>query len=174
MQALRHASNGSDKARLDSKCKELIRKAEVVKEQSLKPEESALKQPTSNRKLTTREEIIILEGSKLNGFVFPPWKDDPSPEEFVLKEGQEPFTDSSSLGLSPVQLKTFGGWKRPWEAFANIEISENGVKLPTKPTMRGVERIDLVQDMTSDCSVVASLCAGSARAGRGHARVRRC
>jgi calpain-7 len=31
--------------------------------------------------------------------------------------------------------------------------------------------IDLVQDAASDCSVVASLCAGVARADRGHDEV---
>ena len=39
------------------------------------------------------------------------------------------------------------------------------------PQMIASEKVDLVQDMTTDCSVVASLCAGTARAERGHARV---
>ena len=33
------------------------------------------------------------------------------------------------------------------------------------------EKVDLVQDITTDCSVVASLCAVTARAERGHAKV---
>lgn len=33
-------------------------------------------------------------------------------------------------------------------------------------------RVDLVQDVTSDCSVVASLCALTARVERGHSNVR--
>ena len=33
------------------------------------------------------------------------------------------------------------------------------------------ERIDLVQDLTNDCSVVASLCSMLAREDRGHVRV---
>lgn len=33
-------------------------------------------------------------------------------------------------------------------------------------------KLDLVQDITSDCSVVASLCAGTARVERGYAKVR--
>lgn len=32
-------------------------------------------------------------------------------------------------------------------------------------------RIDLVQDITTDCSVVASLCAATARSEHGHADV---
>lgn len=184
LQALRLASSATEKTRLDTKCKELLNWAETLKEETVRsksvdeatlsplPSRTNLKQPSSKRKLTTREEIILLQGSKLNGFLFPPWKADPVPEEFVLGEGQELFVDSPSLQLAPLQLKTFAGWKRPWDAFAGIDISANGVRLPTEPTMQCIKNIDLVQDMTSDCSVVASLCAGSARAERGHPRVR--
>ena len=37
--------------------------------------------------------------------------------------------------------------------------------------MTSDQKIDLVQDMTSDCSVVASLCALVARAEHGHVEV---
>ena len=37
--------------------------------------------------------------------------------------------------------------------------------------MVAVKPSDLVQDITTDCSVVASLCAGSARVSRGHSEV---
>lgn len=37
--------------------------------------------------------------------------------------------------------------------------------------MNANEKVDLVQDVTSDCSVVASLCASSARAAKGHSAV---
>lgn len=43
------------------------------------------------RLLSTREHIIILEGSRLNGFVFPPWKGPPDPGEFDLKNGEARF-----------------------------------------------------------------------------------
>lgn len=188
MQALRLAPNGTAKARLNSKCKQMLRQAEGLKEERISsehavdgvaapppPSSHALKQPRSKRKLTTREEIIILEGSRLNGFTFPPWKDDPNPDEFSLKEGQEPFVDSPLLQLAPLQIKTFAGWKRPSEALAAAtDPSEAGVKVAAvQPTMRRLKKMDFVQDMTSDCSVVASLCAGSARAEKGHPRVRR-
>jgi calpain-7 len=184
MRALRLAPSSTEKMRLDSKCKELLTKAETLKMGERRPQDldedvtssslpsrNALKQPTSKRKLTTREEIILLEGSKLNGFLFPPWKGDPVYDEFMLKDGENLFVDSQPLQLSPLQLKTFAGWKRPREAFASIDILHDGVKLPTEPTMQPVRNVDLVQDMTSDCSVVASLCAGAARAQRGHPRV---
>lgn len=37
--------------------------------------------------------------------------------------------------------------------------------------MAPVRKVDLVQDAATDCSVVASLCAGIARAEKGHDRV---
>jgi hypothetical protein len=37
--------------------------------------------------------------------------------------------------------------------------------------MVAADDIDLVQDITTDCSVVASLCAGTARARKGHGKV---
>lgn len=39
------------------------------------------------------------------------------------------------------------------------------------PTMLPTEKIDLVQDITTDCSVVASLCAAVARSERGFPKV---
>ena len=42
----------------------------------------------------------------------------------------------------------------------------------SKPFMSSLESIDLVQDAATDCSVVTSLCAGIARAERGHDEVR--
>lgn len=36
--------------------------------------------------------------------------------------------------------------------------------------MTATTEIDLVQDITTDCSVVASLCAGTARAVKGHGK----
>ena len=37
--------------------------------------------------------------------------------------------------------------------------------------MEAIKPVDLVQDITTDCSVVASLCAGTARASKGHTKV---
>ena len=45
--------------------------------------------PTSTRALSKKEQIIVLKGSKLHGYVFPPWRD-PFPDDFDLKDG-EPF-----------------------------------------------------------------------------------
>lgn len=181
MQALRLSSDPRERTRLDRKCKELLVKAESIKakrdgapikhkSKSVRPAE--MSQPVSARKLTTRENIILLEGSKLNGSVFKPWTQIPSPTEFELHDGEEPYSESR-LSLSKDQLKSFNGWKRPAEALGGIRMRVNGDVLPTAPIVALPGKIDLVQDMASDCSVVASLCAGTARAERGHPRVSR-
>lgn len=48
-----------------------------------------LREPVPKRDLTTREQIILLQGSKLYGHVFPPWKAAPPESEFE-------FPDSSA------------------------------------------------------------------------------
>jgi calpain-7 len=172
LQALELADNRTDRARLSAKCKELLTRSEQLRgdcEQLLDPEK-----PVSKRPLTTKEKIILVEGSKLNGFKFPIWESAPEPTEFELKDRQEQFVDTPRLRLSPLQLESFAGWKRPREALGGIEILRDGEKLPNIPTMDRLKKVDLVQDMTSDCSVVASLCAGTARAERGHPRVSHC
>ena len=173
MQALRLADAPADRRRLDAKCKELLNKAEKLKpakdENVPTPE---MDHPVSSRKLTTRENIIIFEGSKLNGFVFKPWDKQPSNDDFDLKDGQEPFLDSPSLSLSEAQLESFGGWRRPRDALALLTTQIDGQDLSNEPSMTVKKgKVDLVQDLTSDCSVVASLCSGTARAERGHAKV---
>lgn len=97
MRALRLAPS-DDKRQLDSKCKELLTRAEAIKsatdwQSAARSKPSPGLQPQkSTRKLTTREEIIILEGAKLNGFVFPPWSQPPAPTEFVTYDNDAIFT----------------------------------------------------------------------------------
>lgn len=93
MNALRLAP-ADEKKQLDTKCKELLTRAEKIKTatrwQSVARQKtvSKLRPPASKRKLTTREEIIILEGAKLNGFIFPPWDRPPTPADFAVTDGQ--------------------------------------------------------------------------------------
>lgn len=189
MQALKLTTSLSERKRLDLKTKDLLTKAESIKAaQEGKPKTSfrttpQLKSksveatyPQSTRKLTTRESIILLEGSKLNGAVFKPWTVVPTVSEFELSDpAEELYLDLPHLPLSPAQQKSFAGWKRPKEALGMLKLRKDGIDLAGDPTMdKGDGKIDLVQDMTSDCSVVASLCAGTARAERGHDRVSLC
>ena len=72
-------------------------------------------------------------------------------------------SDNVELPLSAVQLDIFDAWRRPREL---LEHSH------TTPTMPAHDKVDLVQDVTTDCSVVASLCAVTARSERGSTNVK--
>lgn len=75
-----------------------------------------------------------------------------------------------TLRLSVPQKEVFNGWKRPAELIEELgrgSVTPDALKLPkTKVVM------DLVQDITTDCSVIASICAAVARFERGHGCVR--
>ncbi|KAJ5086091.1 hypothetical protein N7532_010862 [Penicillium argentinense] len=171
MKALRLAAP-DDKKHLDAKCKELLTRAETIKaaaDWQVAARQKAvrsLRPPTSTRKLTTREEIIILEGAKLNGFIFPPWDRPPAAAEFATYDDGL-FTDTPDLRLSDCQREIFAGWKRPADLLrarrAVMPLPDGG----TKPVMSVAGLTDLVQDVLTDCSVVASLCATTSRSERG-------
>lgn len=109
MNALKLAKDDpAEKKHLDAKCKEYLSRAEQlkhsrdggdkpsVKSQTTTPKIHTIRvsrprEPTSTRALSNREQIILLENSKLNGFVFPPWSAIPEPDEFQLEEGDELF-----------------------------------------------------------------------------------
>lgn len=69
-----------EKARINRKCKALMLKAEEIKKSTtwpIKPASIFLKAPVSERTLSKHEEIILLEGSRLHGFIFPRWTSEP-------------------------------------------------------------------------------------------------
>ena len=183
MQALRISTSTSERKRLDRKCKEVLAKAESIKAlkkaipSNASPNHAddtsseAPQGPQSTRTLTTREKIILLEGSKVNGFLFKQWDKDPLDSEFELKDGEPMFLDSPTLPLPESHMSVFTGWKRPAEILQTINETRGGELRFEEPTMEFLSRIDLVQDMTSDCSVVASMCSGFTRAERGHPKV---
>ncbi|KAF2466646.1 calpain-like protease palB/rim-13 [Lindgomyces ingoldianus] len=126
-----------------------------------------LKEPISTRKLARKEEILLLRSSVVNGFKFWPWDKNPATSEFVLEPGADFFTDSPDLDLSPYQHQFFAGWVRARGALpppSMYPVDRDGLG----PVMGTTRAIDLVQDAATDCSVVASLCAGIARSERGH------
>ncbi|CAG8060536.1 unnamed protein product [Penicillium olsonii] len=171
MKALRLAP-ADEKKPLDSKCKELIIKAEKIKSAAdwkaaahAGPQKAlTLRPPASTRKLTTREEIIILEGAKLHGFIFPPWTRAPHLDEFVW-EGS-PFKDTPDLHLSECQKDIFAGWKSPRDLLRSYQATDSAND-GLNPSMSVSGQTDLVQDVLTDCSVVASLCATTSRSERG-------
>ncbi|RAL00535.1 calpain-like protease PalBory [Aspergillus ibericus CBS 121593] len=172
MKALSLVTDSKERQPLDAKCKEWFARAENIKNNNdwqavvRIHEKSGLvgRIPKSTRKFTTREEIILLESAKLNGFIFPPWTSVPAPEDFELDEGL--FTDKPDLRLSKVQWSVFAGWERPLELLSRHARDADDLE-STLPVMSVSGPTDLVQDMLTDCSVVASLCAALSRSERG-------
>lgn len=82
-------NNGPRKKQLNRECQQLLGKAEKIKAGAKASEGrermiTNLTEPTPSRRLSTREQIILLKGSKLYGGVFPPWDSAPSAKEFEL------------------------------------------------------------------------------------------
>jgi hypothetical protein len=91
----------------------------------------------------------------------------------VVRLGSDVYSDSVDLKLSENQVEIFAGWRRP-DAVLKLSSSDglSDHELNDLLMASGRHDIDLVQDITTDCSVVASLCAGTARGLKGHGRVR--
>lgn len=186
-------TNGPRKRQLNHECQQLLQKAEKIKAgpkaaEGRKRMATNLTEPSPSRHLSTREQIILLKGSKLYGGIFPPWKSAPSAKEFELLSCGSFYTyvsltslsftehtqglrfidhlsDNVELRLSDLQRKIFNGWRRP-----NAAKSTEKSRVLSLSAPQG--RVDLVQDVTSDCSVVASLCALTNRVELGHTNVR--
>ena len=91
MKAVKLASSASERERLKLKCMKLLARAEEIKmiedwgmsgSSHESPSEKPLRAPLSTRTLSTKEQMILLEGSKLNGSVFPPWISEPGDQLF--------------------------------------------------------------------------------------------
>lgn len=74
--------------------------------------------------------------------------------------------DNVEFPLSAAQLGVFDAWRRPRELLEQSRTTPSWC-----PTMLAHGKVDLVQDITTDCSVVASLCAATARSERGYTDV---
>ncbi|KAJ9154823.1 Calpain-like protease palB/cpr-8 [Pleurostoma richardsiae] len=158
MKAVRDARTPADKSRLKRKCEELIATAERLKNPSTAPAPAQPRGPRNSRELPTAEKNILLRSSRLHGSIFPPWESDPSPSSFKKNTPREtPFTDTSEFSFSDRQKDILAGWKRPAELLTPGASSNTG-QVPGAIVAAQAE-CDLVQDVTTDCSVVASLCA---------------
>jgi calpain-7 len=103
IEAYQRAKDPDNRRRLAEKCRIALEKAENIKAftSGEAPRPMNLKQPDSsaivppgpkqNQNLSTHEQIILLKGSKLNGYTFPPWTRPPDPHEFELIDGDEGF-----------------------------------------------------------------------------------
>ena len=116
-----------------------------------------LMEPISCREFSTHERIIMLEGSKLHGALFPPW----TPLD-VTTEFEGHFQDDFDFRLSQAQIEEFDSWQ------TSAVITESARAMQSADVTEGNRQIrDLVQDLTTDCSVVASMCAITARTEQG-------
>ncbi|CAK7234295.1 cysteine protease [Sporothrix eucalyptigena] len=121
--------------------------------------------PVSIRELPKREQIIILKASKLHGSVFPPWDTTPGEDAFTLASSSNTlYEDTTPFSMSSQQSDIFTGWKRPSELFTEGTTDQDASSNTrggaiTDKFMLVKGEPDLVQDITTDCSVVASLCA---------------
>ena len=79
--------------------------------------------------------------------------------------------EPANLKLSDAQREIFAGWRRPQDPeYGRLKSLESKIG-GGETDMMVSDDIDLVQDIITDCSVVASLCAGTARAKKGHGKV---
>lgn len=99
MKAIKLANSSSERARLKEKCLNILARAEEIKKiEQWQPAMSHIgavitpseisRVPQSRRQLSTREEVILLEGSKLHGLIFPPWNSEPDGQEFAAPKGE--------------------------------------------------------------------------------------
>ncbi|KAL6695266.1 cysteine proteinase [Trichoderma pleuroticola] len=146
MRAAAEKGIGKDEAsRRRRKCKQLIALAERLKSQLTAPSASS-----------HADGFNILQGaSRLHGSYYPPWGEDPSDAQFQLGDDLKPFVDDTVFPLSETQIANFSAWRRPHELFGPFPTGQDGI-LMTQGT-----RFDLAQDITTDCSVVASLSAAA-------------
>ncbi|KAI1337785.1 hypothetical protein F5Y15DRAFT_143905 [Xylariaceae sp. FL0016] len=159
MKASKAASGLTDKKRLGKKCEELVTRAESLKKaastvDTVSAVEKRLRLPRQTRQIPTSEKNLLYRNSRLHGNVFPPWESDPGDAGF----NGPPFSDPAKFSLSTKQREVFNGWKRPRELINDRAKADPG-ELDTGALMIARDDYDLVQDITTDCSVVASLCA---------------
>ncbi|PHH84375.1 hypothetical protein CDD83_2032 [Cordyceps sp. RAO-2017] len=145
MAAADKASTAATATRLRRKCHDLIVHAERLKAQEATEALSGYPD-------------ILRQASRLHGNDFPPWNAI-SADEFDLDFGAHPYTDNSPFTLSATQTENFSGWSRPAEVFRLSPQRDQ--RQDEEVLMQTAGRCDLVQDITTDCSVVASLSAAA-------------
>ncbi|KAH0490256.1 hypothetical protein TgHK011_001733 [Trichoderma gracile] len=134
-----------DAGRLRRRCQQLIAHAEQLKVQL-----------TASPGSPPTDGLNILRGaSRLHGSYYPPWSDDPPDAQFQLGPDRAPYVDDTAFSLSETQLANFSAWQRPHELFGPFAAGQDDILMTQGP------RFDLAQDITTDCSVVASLSAAA-------------
>ncbi|OHF00572.1 PALB protein [Colletotrichum orchidophilum] len=162
MKAAHEATSPAARSHFRRKCAGLITLAEQLKSSPktasppLAQTKAAAITSASNtschvRHIPSNERTILLRSSRLHGNIFPPWQTDPDDDNFSLLQGQSVFSDPAEYNMSIRQESILEGWQRP------VDQSRGGIM--DENFMASESDCDLVQDVTTDCSVVASLCA---------------
>src|SRR6201992_745016 len=142
-------------------------------EEALGPLEYLENPISSRQKLSTKEQILILKGSKFGGNKFPPWSRSPGVKEFESITDKTALHEPSQKGITPTakeltlsqeHLQHFQGWERAEKAVPPPSLVQEGT---SSPSMISEKPFDLIQDVGVDCSVVASICALIARVDIG-------
>ncbi|GAB1320427.1 cysteine protease [Madurella fahalii] len=165
MKAAAKAKTPAERSRLNRKFTELIGLGERLKANA-KAAAAASRPPVpeSTRILTTSEKTILLKASRLHGNVFPPWDSAPGPDHFSdTAVTGDSYIDPSPFSLSAEQQAIFAGWKRPSELVPRAK--DGDAERGREQFMAATAEPDLAQDLATDCSVVASLCAASRHLG---------
>ncbi|KAK5664284.1 hypothetical protein OQA88_502 [Cercophora sp. LCS_1] len=159
MQAAQRATTAAERSRLSRRCNEVLALGERLKANARAASAASRPPvPESTRALTTLEKTIVLKASRLHGNVFPPWESAPKASAFLdLGADGKGYIDPSPFSLSAEQQTIFSGWQRPNETSSTRKDGDPGEA--QEDAMASVSEVDLAQDLATDCSVVASLCA---------------
>ncbi|TWU74752.1 cysteine protease [Metarhizium rileyi] len=157
MRAAEEAHGKTDATRFRRKCQEMIVYAERLKATLAGTADVVEQAITRSSSVVPTSTSILQLGSRLHGNEFPIWKEEPELGEFELLPGQDLFTDDTNFSLSANQAENFAAWVRPDKLF---KLSEQNDRTACVDAMMQVsDHSNLMQDITTDCSVVASLSA---------------
>ncbi|KAK0736925.1 hypothetical protein B0T21DRAFT_383020 [Apiosordaria backusii] len=159
LKATEKGASGIEALRLRHKVEYLLELGETIKAND-KQATASSRPPEliSTRVLPMPERTILYRSSKLHGLTFPPWTANSEARIFSgTCANAEPgrYIDPTPFSLSAEQQAIFAGWKRPSELIPGVDESN------PEWMMIAENEIDLAQDLATDCSVVASLCAAA-------------
>ncbi|KAJ1978902.1 cysteine protease [Dimargaris cristalligena] len=108
--------------------------------------------PLPPMSLSDDELEVLRHTSKINDMIFLPWSDSDAYEPFTFAH---PFSDpDGTLPLSEKQVAKWGFWRRPKQFMSHPQV------------IKKVSCLDIIQDVVTDCSFVASLCIAAAYENR--------
>jgi calpain-7 len=99
-------------------------------------------------------QTLSISPCSLHGVDFPPWRQ-PEGSMFCLPPGETQYADPTDFKFSVQQQEILDRWRRPSEIISVTSDHDDFDDM----FMQTGDDSDLVQDITADCSVVASLCA---------------